>query len=697
MALNRGMFGRLALGMVVSLSVACGDDDDGGDARNPDGGGEEDGGRVDSGTMAGRGGSGGAGGRGGTGGQMSGRPDAGQDSGPPDPCEGVEDSCENEGVRCRNDELVVCAENDDGCLVETTTDCTEGDTNFCDSEGSPAECAFDPCLDVENPCEDEGTSCDNDDITLVTCAEDENGCLVETETNCTDDEDNNSCAEASGAASCVKDECKTAEGEDKQNVCVIDELTCQANILVDCVDDADGCPIATRTDCTMPGPTCTGGACNECAPGDSTTPPACVHNPCKGLPNLCLTEGVTCMGRSIATCAPDSNQCLVETLQMCGEGDTCMDAGGTPTCMDCVHAPECAAVSEGAMTCDPVNDRLATCTDTDDDGCRELVTESCGENHSCDVTNGCVYDGDEECTIHATLRNSGSYGPYLTMDAGNDYNNYQCPGLIFPFAGAAPDLLFAVDVSPNTAIELTLTGVTGFTGSGAWMTQLSQCQAANSEAGCQALGNRVIRYSNDTETTARIFVVVDADNPQNGTNQGTFGLELDTHEIECGDGKLDGDEACDDGDREVGDGCTPTCTLEEGFLCTDASPSVCTTRPEEEVCGNVACPALPGGGLGEVCCTADQTCGVALGLIYGNACILRNQPGVEDEACPDETGFFGLSMLQGCCRPDDKCGLLSTSGGGCMERTNVWLNMEDGLGEFLYDGPFEAVDCTHPD
>ena len=39
MALNRGMFGRLALGMVVSLSVACGDDDDGGDARNPDGGG----------------------------------------------------------------------------------------------------------------------------------------------------------------------------------------------------------------------------------------------------------------------------------------------------------------------------------------------------------------------------------------------------------------------------------------------------------------------------------------------------------------------------------------------------------------------------------------------------------------------------------------------------------------------------------
>ena len=68
-----------------------------------------------------------------------------------------------------------------------------------------------------------------------------------------------------------------------------------------------------------------------------------------------------------------------------------------------------------------------------------------------------------------------------------------------------------------------------------------------------------------------------------------------------------------------GDGCTPTCTLEEGFVCTDASPSVCTTRPDEPVCANVACPPLPQGSLGEVYCTAQQTCGVALGLMVALA------------------------------------------------------------------------------
>jgi fibro-slime domain-containing protein len=44
----------------------------------------------------------------------------------------------------------------------------------------------------------------------------------------------------------------------------------------------------------------------------------------------------------------------------------------------------------------------------------------------------------------------------------------------------------------------------------------------------------------------------------------------------CGDGNQDPDEACDDGNRLDGDGCSSACTVEEGFACT-AEPSPLTS------------------------------------------------------------------------------------------------------------------------
>ncbi|MCZ7683372.1 MAG: DUF4215 domain-containing protein [Sandaracinaceae bacterium] len=49
----------------------------------------------------------------------------------------------------------------------------------------------------------------------------------------------------------------------------------------------------------------------------------------------------------------------------------------------------------------------------------------------------------------------------------------------------------------------------------------------------------------------------------------------------CGDGVLAGTEACDDGDTTAGDGCSDTCTVEDGWDCNTASPTVCT-----ETCGD---------------------------------------------------------------------------------------------------------------
>jgi fibro-slime domain-containing protein len=40
--------------------------------------------------------------------------------------------------------------------------------------------------------------------------------------------------------------------------------------------------------------------------------------------------------------------------------------------------------------------------------------------------------------------------------------------------------------------------------------------------------------------------------------------------IRCGDGKIEGNEACDDGNAAAGDGCSATCTVEEGWACARA-------------------------------------------------------------------------------------------------------------------------------
>jgi len=48
----------------------------------------------------------------------------------------------------------------------------------------------------------------------------------------------------------------------------------------------------------------------------------------------------------------------------------------------------------------------------------------------------------------------------------------------------------------------------------------------------------------------------------------------------CGDGRVEPDEGCDDGNREVGDGCDAFCLVEPGYACGE-EPSECDT-----VCGD---------------------------------------------------------------------------------------------------------------
>jgi fibro-slime domain-containing protein len=67
----------------------------------------------------------------------------------------------------------------------------------------------------------------------------------------------------------------------------------------------------------------------------------------------------------------------------------------------------------------------------------------------------------------------------------------------------------------------------------------------------------------------------------------------------CGDGKLAGDELCDDGDKKPNDGCSATCTPENGFVC-DVPGTSCRKKPD---CSGGSCTSTCGDGLviGEAC------------------------------------------------------------------------------------------------
>ena len=221
---------------------------------------------------------------------------------------------------------------------------------------------------------------------------------------------------------------------------------------------------------------------------------------------------------------------------------------------------------------------------------------------------------------------------------------------------------------------------------------LTDCSDPNAEDSCTDWGAASITYFNDTNTTRRVYIVVDS---AAAANFGTFGLELDVRPVECGDGRVDDEEQCDDGNTVAGDGCNATCGVANGWACTQTSPSICTERPTDGTCGVMRCALPTDAPAGSVlCCTTEATCGLAFPLAYGNACIELAQAGTNSSQCDDEVALEGgWPTMDGCCQPDDECGLRAGPGLGCVERTEVWRALEDGDPD-LYDGPFEAQDCN---
>ncbi|MEM6274084.1 MAG: myxococcus cysteine-rich repeat containing protein [Myxococcota bacterium] len=79
----------------------------------------------------------------------------------------------------------------------------------------------------------------------------------------------------------------------------------------------------------------------------------------------------------------------------------------------------------------------------------------------------------------------------------------------------------------------------------------------------------------------------------------------------CGDGLVRADEACDDGNRLANDGCSASCEVEAGFSCDSAEPSVCAAGCGDGlIAGDERCDdqnTTPGDGC-------DATCAIEVGF-----------------------------------------------------------------------------------
>lgn len=113
--------------------------------------------------------------------------------------------------------------------------------------------------------------------------------------------------------------------------------------------------------------------------------------------------------------------------------------------------------------------------------------------------------------------------------------------------------------------------------------------------------------------------------------------------IICGDSTLDPGESCDDGNATANDGCSPSCTLEPGFMCVGA-PSVCTDV-DECATGNGGCDPLTtctntGGGFTCGPCPAGYMGTGLTGCDDVNECAVGNGGCDVLTACLNTEGSF---------------------------------------------------------
>ncbi len=496
-----------------------------------------------------------------------------------DPCTMIPeaDRCDTDGARaCAGETLEACTMDADGCLVLARTQCDDSPGGVCDASGDMPVCALppDPCasLPAAERCDTEGTSCDGNE--RVSCAPNAFGCLVVTRTDCTG-RDGGACDASGGAAICTAtDPCAGV------TTCAAAGTSCDGPELVQCAADAFGCLVESRTDCTAT----TFGFCDEAAAPSAMCSTAAV-DPCMGETECGTAPSRACSdGMTLETCAPNAFGCFVTTTTDCtATSEICDATSGTAMCVD---ACSVVTVCPSASYCE--GDDLVSCAD-DADGCLvESSRTTCDD--TCDVVSGtssCVTTacpeaapGFIDCTSgtvsgDTAMGTTATAGPYGSCYSGTSYPGHE-QYWRFRHSGTDPVEVQIVSTRGSSTADFDLFVLDGGDGTSACTSGSLACLDSSRGTGA----TETVDFRADPGDTE--YVVYDLFG-STGTATTDYTLSVTCTPIVCGDGVVQMGEACDDGGTTAGDGCSGTCTLESGYACS-GEPSVCTPSAANSTC-----------------------------------------------------------------------------------------------------------------
>jgi cysteine-rich repeat protein len=219
----------------------------------------------------------------------------------------------------------------------------------------------------------------------------------------------------------------------------------------------------------------------------------------------------------------------------------------------------------------------------------------------------------------------------------------------------APDVVFSVIPNGNL-LEITMTPGAADIDLGVFVILADSCvgdgSVAADEIECDDTGLAGDPENLTASVTAGQEVLVIVSGFQGDV--GPFTLDISSRNIACGEGQLDGEEECDDGDTNPGDGCDAACAQEDGFDCdTLVEPTVCVPI----VCGDglvdfltEACDdgdTTPGDGCAANCTIED---GFECGFDEPSVCVLACGNGAISgvEECDDANNNNGDGCAAAC-------------------------------------------------
>jgi fibro-slime domain-containing protein len=110
-----------------------------------------------------------------------------------------------------------------------------------------------------------------------------------------------------------------------------------------------------------------------------------------------------------------------------------------------------------------------------------------------------------------------------------------------------------------------------------------------------------------------------------------------THDIVCGDGLIEGTEACDDGNTTSGDGCSSTCTLECGWECPPGTLCRAAKCGDGLVAGDEQCDdgnTTNGDGCSSICTLESKPASVPEGWVCNTPSAAVPTDGGTDAGAP---------------------------------------------------------------